>query len=197
MNGNSASRVNCWQRSASEARSPIHETEPQPPLCRESAAATATRGTGVAQPDDDRNADLLECQRRRENASAGRSKNASPMDAAGDGDARQAGSPELSFPVRSKSLLSRPDLASPWPRRAAQGMGGAEPRAAPRAWRAPDLARSEHRGRLPPVGLRQSLALLALFEAIAVAVQFEDVDVVGQSVEQRARQRKWLKLIIN
>src|SRR6266571_1690878 len=26
--------------------------------------------------------------------------------------------PELSFPVRSMSLLSRPDLASPWPRRA-------------------------------------------------------------------------------
>ena len=32
------------------------------------------------------------------------------------------------------------------------------------------------------------LALLALFEAIAVAVQFEDVDVVGQPVQQRAGQ---------
>src|SRR3954452_22951892 len=68
-------------------------------------------------------------------------------------------------------------------------MGGAEPRAAPRAWRAPDLPRSEHRGRLTAsrvLGL--ALALLALFEAIAVAVHFEDVDVVGQSVEQRTGQ---------
>ena len=32
------------------------------------------------------------------------------------------------------------------------------------------------------------LALLALFEAIAVAVHFQDVDVVGQSIEQRAGQ---------
>src|ERR1700746_1361456 len=31
-------------------------------------------------------------------------------------------------------------------------------------------------------------ASLALFEPIAVAVQFEDVDVVGQSVEQRTGQ---------
>jgi len=30
-----------------------------------------------------------------------------------------------------------------------------------------------------------ALASLALFEPIAVAVHFEDVDVVGQSVEQR------------
>ena len=28
-----------------------------------------------------------------------------------------------------------------------------------------------------------TLALLALFEAIAVAVHFQDVDVVGQSIE--------------
>ena len=34
-------------------------------------------------------------------------------------------------------------------------------------------------------GLWLALASLALFETIAVAVQFEDVDVVGQSVEQR------------
>src|SRR5712675_1384556 len=34
-------------------------------------------------------------------------------------------------------------------------------------------------------GLWLALASLALFEPIAVAVQFEDVDVVGQSVEQR------------
>ena len=33
-----------------------------------------------------------------------------------------------------------------------------------------------------------ALASLALFETIAVAVQFEDVDVVGQSVEQRTGQ---------
>src|SRR5258708_38276746 len=68
-------------------------------------------------------------------------------------------------------------------------MGGAEPRAAPRAWRAPDLPRSEHRGRLVASRvLRLALALLALFEAIAVAVHFEDVDVVGQPIEQRAGQ---------
>src|ERR1700726_1779378 len=68
-------------------------------------------------------------------------------------------------------------------------MGGAEPRAAPRAWRAPDLPRSEHRGRLTASRvLRLALALLALFEAIAVAVHFEDVDVVCQSIEQCASQ---------
>src|SRR5438876_5143115 len=68
-------------------------------------------------------------------------------------------------------------------------MGGSEPRAAPRAWRAPDLPRSEHRGRLTASRvLRPALALLTLFEAIAVAVHFEDVDVVGQPIEQRAGQ---------
>src|SRR5471030_880426 len=66
-------------------------------------------------------------------------------------------------------------------------MGGAEPRAAARAWRAPDLPRSEHRGRLTASRiLCLALALLALFEAIAVAVHFEDMDVVGQPVQQRA-----------
>jgi hypothetical protein len=34
-----------------------------------------------------------------------------------------------------------------------------------------------------------ALASLALFEPIAVAVHFEDVDVVGQSVEQRTVSR--------
>src|SRR4051812_6239467 len=68
-------------------------------------------------------------------------------------------------------------------------MGGAEPRAASRAWRAPDLPRSEHRGRVAASRvLRLALALLALFEAIAVAIHFEDVDVVGQPIEQRAGQ---------
>src|SRR6516165_8190802 len=68
-------------------------------------------------------------------------------------------------------------------------MGGAEPRAAARAWRAPDLPRSEHRGRLTASRvLRPALALPALFEAIAVAVHFEDVDVVGQPVKQRTGQ---------
>src|SRR6478752_5928708 len=96
---------------------------------------------------------------------------------------------KLSFPVRLIGLLSRPDLASRRARRAAEGMGGAEPRAAPRAWRAPDLPRSEHRGRLAASRvLRLALALLALFEAIAVAVHFEDMDVVGQPVQQRAGQ---------
>jgi putative transposase len=42
------------------------------------------------------------------------------------------------FPVRSVSLLSRPDLATPKPRRATQEMGGAEPPGATRRapWRA-------------------------------------------------------------
>jgi hypothetical protein len=47
-----------------------------------------------------------------------------------------------------------------------------------------DLPRSKHRGRLSASRvLRPTLALLALLEAIAVAVHFEDVDVVGQPVE--------------
>src|SRR5208337_873457 len=60
------------------------------------------------------------------------------------------------FPVRSSSLLSRPDLAAPKPRSAMKEMGGAEPPGATRSapccarawqgWRAPDLLRSEHRG---------------------------------------------------
>ena len=37
------------------------------------------------------------------------------------------------FPVRSASLLSRPDLAPPKPRSATEGMGGAEPPAATRS----------------------------------------------------------------
>ena len=37
------------------------------------------------------------------------------------------------FPVRSASLLSRPDLAPPEPRRATEGMGGAEPPGATRS----------------------------------------------------------------
>src|SRR5215472_5445476 len=68
-------------------------------------------------------------------------------------------------------------------------MGGAEPRAVPRAWRAPDLPRSEHRGKFDrPPGSHPALALFALLEAIAVAVHFEDVDVVGEPIEQRAGQ---------
>ena len=68
-------------------------------------------------------------------------------------------------------------------------MGGAELCAVPRAWRAPDLPRSERRGRLTASRiLRPALTLLALLEAIAVAVHFEDVDVVGEPIEQRAGQ---------
>src|SRR6516165_9774920 len=60
-------------------------------------------------------------------------------------------------------------------------MGGAEPRAAPRAWRAPDLPCSEHRGRLTASRvLVLTPALLALFEPVTVAVHFQDVNVVGQ-----------------
>src|SRR5689334_11343456 len=54
-------------------------------------------------------------------------------------------------------------------------MEGAKPRAAIRAWRAPDLPRSEHCGRLTASRLTAGAdALLALFEAIAVTVHFED-----------------------
>jgi hypothetical protein len=56
------------------------------------------------------------CQRRREIASAGRSKNTSPLRCGTD---RQSMAANLSFPVRSVNLLSRPDLASPRARRAA------------------------------------------------------------------------------
>src|ERR1700720_1951644 len=62
-------------------------------------------------------------------------------------------------------------------------MGGAEPRAAPRA---PDLPRSEHRGRLTASRvLRLALALLALFEAIAVAVHPLGPEHAGPFVERQ------------
>src|SRR5437764_12744839 len=57
------------------------------------------------------------CQRRREDASAGRSKNASRAErrrvVTGTWRSTGQGQPKLSFPVRSMNLLSRPDLASP------------------------------------------------------------------------------------
>jgi hypothetical protein len=55
-----------------------------------------------------------ECQRRRENASAGRSKNALRTDGRSAANARRwfkQRHREISFAVRSMSLLSRPDLA--------------------------------------------------------------------------------------
>src|SRR5215469_15271020 len=68
-------------------------------------------------------------------------------------------------------------------------MGGAEPRAATRAWRAPDLPlRYAPWQAYCQSGLHSAVALLALFEAVTVAVHFEDVDVVGQPIEQRAGQ---------
>ncbi len=70
------------------------------------------------------------------------------------------------FLVRFESLLSRPDLTS----RAAERNAGEEeershpePRAAPssarawRGWRAPDLPRSEHRGKMVMLGIRPDL----------------------------------------
>src|SRR5262249_23145554 len=87
------------------------------------------------------------------------------------------------------SLLSRPDLATPG--RGAQRRGWEE------RSHAQHREHGEHRtfpavspvAGGPPAGLlRLALALLALFEAIAVAVHFEDVDVVGQPIEQRAGQ---------
>src|SRR5947208_313306 len=59
-------------------------------------------------------------------------------------------------------------------------MGGAAPRAAARAWRAPDLRRCEHRGRLTASRvLCLALALFALFKPIAV------VRRIGQAIAQR------------
>ncbi len=57
-----------------------------------------------------------------------------------------------SFPVRSASLLSRPDLAAPKPRRATQEMGGAEPPGATRRapWRT-SMARLASTGPSPQV----------------------------------------------
>jgi hypothetical protein len=46
---------------------------------------------------------------------------------------RLLGVTQTGFPVRSASLLSRPDLAPPEPRRATEGMGGAEPPGATRS----------------------------------------------------------------
>jgi hypothetical protein len=65
--------------------------------------------------------------------------------------------PQTRFPVRSVTLLSRPDLAPPGrgaQRRGREERSRPEPRAARsfarawRGWRAPDLPRSEHRGTL-------------------------------------------------
>jgi hypothetical protein len=79
------------------------------------------------------------CQHRREDASAGRSKNASWASSQGD-----------------------LQLHVPFERQACS----------------PALTGSRV--------LRPMLALLALFEAIAIAIHFENVDVVGQAIEQRA-----------
>jgi hypothetical protein len=74
------------------------------------------------------------------------------------------------------------------PAHGAQGRGWEE-RSHAQHREAPDLPRSEHRGRLTASRvLRLAPALLALFESIAVAVHFEAVDVVGQPIEQRAGQ---------
>ena len=84
------------------------------------------------------------------------------------------------------SLLSRPDLGS---------LGhGAQRRGWEERSHAQHREHGEHRtfpavstvAGWPPVGLRPPLSLLALLETIALAVHFEDVDVVGQPVEQRA-----------
>ena len=57
---------------------------------------------------------------------------------------------KFSFLVRSTSLLSRPDLATPKPRRATQGMGGAEPPGATRrAPRRASMARMASTGPSP------------------------------------------------
>ena len=53
------------------------------------------------------------------------------IDYAGSGAFR--GVTQTGFPVRSASLLSRPDLAPPEPRRATEGMRGAEPPGATRS----------------------------------------------------------------
>src|SRR3954463_4760096 len=97
------------------------------------------------------------CQRRRECASASRSKNASLTtelrDARFQGVTAYCASSSI-----DKRLLSRPDLVP-------------------------------LRGRLEPAGfLGLTLALLALFEPVTVAVHFQDVNVMGQPVEQRAGQ---------
>ena len=62
----------------------------------------------------------------------------------------RAATSQIHFPVRSASLLSRPDLAAPKPRRATQEMGGAEPPAATRRapWRT-SMARMASTGPSP------------------------------------------------
>ena len=81
------------------------------------------------------------------------------------------------------NLLSRPDLGS-------DGLGAQR-----RGWEERSHAQHREHGEhrtfpaastvagWPSVWLRPTLSLLALLEAIALAVHFEDVDVVGQPVE--------------
>ena len=70
---------------------------------------------------------------------------------------------KLSFPVRSMSLLSRPDRLPP--SHGAQRRGWEEQSHAQyREHGAPDLPHSEHRGKLTAAGSHPALAVLALFE---------------------------------
>jgi hypothetical protein len=87
-----------------------------------------------------------------------------------------------------KSLLSRSDLV---PGHGAQRRGWEE------RSHAQHREHGEHRtfpavspvaGWKPAGFLGLTLALLALFEPVTVAVHFQDVNVVGQPVEQRAGQ---------
>src|ERR1700751_87730 len=69
------------------------------------------------------------------------------------------------------------------------GRRGATPRKAREASPGPSPQRAPWQAdRQLGLIIRPPLTLLALFEAIAVAVHFEDVDVVCQPVEQRAGQ---------
>src|SRR5271167_597931 len=152
---------------------------------------TCCRHFATASPQEPRQVTGLR-QRRRENASAGRSKNASRLDGKGGRGCAaliQAASrrTQLSSSINEPAFPSRPGITLATVRSVGDGRSRATRSIA--SMGAPDLPRSEHRGRLTASRvLRLALALLALFEAIAVAVHFEDMDVVGQPIEQRAGQ---------
>ena len=92
------------------------------------------------------------------------------------------------FPVRSMepAFPSRPGITRATARSIGDGRSGATRSTASMASTGPSPPRAPWQTGPANRVLGPPLALLALSEAIAVAVHFEDVDVVGQPIEQRA-----------
>ena len=101
-------------------------------------------------------------------------------------DGPPAGAP-VSSSIDQPAFPSRPGITLATARSVGDGRSGATRSSASMASTGPSPQRAPWQaGRQP--GLCPALALLALFEPIAVAVHFQDVDVVGQPIEQRAGQ---------